>query len=190
MIGMSTLRRRVSRWEWPAALMVIVFVLGLFFDPPYRFAPEDNLTYKDFVDLHFKAAKFLEQHEQNSTILTAWPAADELTRPYLGYVNQTFPLVQLQDFTVEEMIKARQMRSKYQVAYLFSTKIDVPPLIHSERWEKLNRRFFGSHLDVSPELAAEFLHGKIVFLARSKAEWVAILEMDQPSSVASVMQEF
>jgi hypothetical protein len=186
MIGMSTLRRRISRWEWPAALMVIVFVLGLFFDPPYRFAPEDNLTYKDFVELHFKAAKFLEQHEQNSTILTAWPATDELTRPYLGYVAQSFPLVQVQDFTVEEMIKARQMRSKYQVAYLFSTKIDVPPWIHSERWEKLNRRFFGSHVDVSPELAAEFLHAKIVFLARSKAEWVAILEMEQPSSVASV----
>lgn len=185
MIGMSTLRRRISRWEWPAALMVIVFVLGLFFDPPYRFAPEDNLTYKDFVDLHFKAAKFLEQHEQNSTILTAWPATDELTRPYLGYVGKSFPTVQLQDFTVEEMIKARQMRSKYQVAYLFSTKIDVPPWIHSERWEKLNRRFFGSHVDVPPELAAEFLHGKIVFLARSKAEWVAILEMEQPSSLAS-----
>jgi hypothetical protein len=185
MLGVSTLHRRISRWEWPAALMVIVFVLGLFFDPPYRFAPEDNLTYKDFVNLHFEAAKFLEKHEQNATILTAWPATDELTRPYLGYVRRSFPLVQVQDFTVEEMIKARQMRSRYQVAYLFSTKIDVPPLIRSERWEKLNRRFFGSHVDVSPELAADFLHGKIVFLARSKAEWVAILEMDQPSSVAS-----
>jgi hypothetical protein len=43
-------------------------------------------------------------------------------------------------------------------------------------------------VDVSPELAAEFLHGKIVFLARSKAEWVAILEMDQPSSVASTVE--
>jgi Dolichyl-phosphate-mannose-protein mannosyltransferase len=189
MLGMSTLHRRISRWEWPAALMVIVFVLGLFFDPPYRFAPEDNLTYKDFVDLHYKAAKFLEEHEQNSTILTAWPATDELTRPYLGYVKQSFPFVLVQDFTVEEMIKARQMRSKYQAAYLFSTKVDVPPLIHSERWEKLNRRFFGSHVDVSPELAAEFLHGKIVFLARSKAEWVAILEMDQPSSVASAADQ-
>lgn len=185
MLGMSTLHRRIGRWEWPAALMVIVFVLGLFFDPPYRFAPEDNLTYKDFVNLHFEAAKFLEKHEQNATILTAWPATDELTRPYLSYVKQSFAFVQVQDFTVEEMIKARQMRSRYQVAYLFSTKVDVPPLIHSERWEKLNRRFFGSHVDISPELAAEFLHGKIVYLARSKAEWVAILEMDQPSSVAS-----
>jgi len=189
MLGMSTLHRRIGRWEWPAALMVIVFVLGLFFDPPYRFAPEDNLTYKDFVDLHYQAAKFLEAHEQNSTVLTAWPATDELTRPYLGYVKQSFPFVQVQDFTVEEMIKARQMRSKYQVAYLFSTKVDVPPFIHSERWEKLNRRFFGSHVDVSPEIGAEFLHAKIVFLARSKAEWVAILEMDQPSSVASAAEQ-
>lgn len=188
MLGMSTLRRRISRWEWPAALMVIVFVLGLFFDPPYRFAPEDNLTYKDFVDLHYKAAKFLEQHEQNATVLTAWPATDELNRPYLGYVKQPFPFVQVKDFTVEEMIKARQMRSKYQVAYLFSTKVDVPPLIRSELWEKLNRRFFGSHVDVPPQFAEEFLHGRIRFFASSKSEWVAILEMDQPSSVADASQ--
>jgi hypothetical protein len=185
MIGMSTLHRRITRWEWPAAVMVIVFIMALFFDPPYRFAPEDNLTYKNFVELHVKAAKFLEEHEQNSTILTAWPAADELSKPYLGYVRQPFATANLQDFTVEEIVKARQMRSQYQVAYLFSTKNDVPAWIHSVRWEKLNRRFFGSHTDVSPELAAEFLHGKIVFLAREKAEWVAILEMEQPSSVAS-----
>ena len=185
LLGMSTLHRRIARWEWPAALMVIVFALGLFFDPPYRFAPEDNLTYRDFVELHYQASKFLEQHEQDSTILTAWPATDELSRPYLGYVRQPFSLVQVQDFTVEEMIKARQKRSQYQVAYLFSTKNDVPPLIRSETWEKLNRRFFGSHLDVSPEMAAEFLHGKIVFLARRKAEWVAVLEIEQ-SSVAAL----
>ena len=185
LIGMSTLHRRILRWEWPAALMVIVFVLGLFFDPPYRIAPEDNLTYKDFVELHERAAKFLEQHEKDSTVLTAWPASDELTRPYLGYVQQPFQTVQVQDFTVEEMVKARQMRSKYQVAYLFSTKYEVSPWIRSDRWEQLNRRYFGSHRDVSPDLAAEFLHGKIVFLARSKAEWVAVLEMEQPSRVAS-----
>jgi hypothetical protein len=81
------------------------------------------------------------------------------------------------------------MRSQYQVAYLFSSKYEVLPWIRSDRWEQLNRRYFGSHRDVSPELAAEFLHGKIVFLARSKAEWVAILEMDQPSSVAAVVED-
>ncbi|MGC2694525.1 MAG: glycosyltransferase family 39 protein [Candidatus Angelobacter sp.] len=184
MIGMSTLHRRIARWEWPAALMVMVFVLGLFFDPPYRFAPEDNLTYKNFVDLHYRAAQFLQQHEQNNTVLSAWPATDELTRPYLGYVRKPFQVLPIRDFTVEELVKARQMRSQYQVAYLFSTKYEAAPLLRSSTWEKLTRRFFDDHRDVSPELAAEFLHGNIVFLVRSKAEWVAILEMEQPSSVA------
>jgi 4-amino-4-deoxy-L-arabinose transferase-like glycosyltransferase len=184
LIGMSTLYRRIARWEWPAALMIIVFVLGLFFDPPYRFAPEDNLRYKDFVELHYRAAQFLQQHEQNNIVLSAWPATDELTRPYLGYVRQPFHMLQVRDFTVEELFKARQMRSQYQVAYLFSTKYEAAPLFHSNLWEKLNRRFFDYHRDVPPELAAEFLHGRIVFLARKRAEWVAILEMEQPSSVA------
>ena len=189
LIGMSTLYRRIDRWEWPAALMVIFFVLGLFFDPPYRIAPEDNLSYKDFVELHYRAAQFLQQHEQNNTILSAWPVTDELTRPYLGYVRQPFQVVSVGDFDVEELFKAQQMRSQYQVAYLFSTKYESAPWIRSSLWEKLNRRFFGYHRDVSPELAAEFLHGKIVFLARSKGEWVAILEMEQPTRVARVRRQ-
>jgi hypothetical protein len=184
LIGMSTLHRRIARWEWPAALMVIVFVLALFFDPPYRFAPEDNLRYKDFVELHYRAAQFLSQHQRNNVVLSAWPATDELTKPYLGYVQQPFQTLKLSDFTVEELFKARQMRRQYQVAYLFSTKYEAAPLFRSARWEKFNRRFFDFHSDVPPELAAEFLHGKIVFLARSHAEWVAILEMEQAGSVA------
>jgi 4-amino-4-deoxy-L-arabinose transferase-like glycosyltransferase len=184
LIGMSTLHRRIARWEWPAALMVMVFVLALFFDPPYRFAPEDNLRYKDFVELHYQAAQFLSQHERNNVVLSAWPATDELTKPYLGYVQQPFQTLKLRDFTVEELFKARQMRRQYQVVYLFSTKYEAAPLFRSALWEKFNRRFFDFHADVPPDLAAEFLHGKIVFLARSHAEWVAIIEMEQAGSVA------
>jgi 4-amino-4-deoxy-L-arabinose transferase-like glycosyltransferase len=186
LIGMSTLHRRIARWEWPAALMVIFFVLGLFFDPPYRIAPEDNLRYRDFVLLHYRAAQFLQQNEQKSIVLSAWPATDELTKPYLGYVRQPLPVIAIQNFSVEQIVKARQMRSQYQVAYLFSTKYEVEPPFRSDTWEKLNRRFFDYHLDVQPDIAAEFLYGRIVFLARSKAEWVAIMEMEPPSSVAAI----
>jgi hypothetical protein len=185
MIGMSTLHRRISRWEWPAAAMIIFFVLALFFDPPYRIAPEDNLTYKDFVELHVRAAHFLEQHEQNSTVLAAWPATDELTKPYLGYVRQPFQVFPVRDFTIEALLRARPMRSQYQVAYLFSTKYETSTWFHSEFWEKLNQRFFDYHRDVSPEAAAELLGGRVVFLGRSKGEWVEIVEIEQPSSVAS-----
>lgn len=179
-IAMSTLRRRIMRWEWPAAMVVICFVLALFFDPPYRFAPEDNLTYKDFVELHVRAAHFLLQHEQGKTILTAWPASDELRRTYNGYVTKPLPLVEVENFSVEEVFKARVMRPQYQVAYVFSTKYDQPTWLDYKWRDTLAQRYFDYHKDLQPELIANILGGKIVFLGRKKAEWVAIIEMDQP----------
>lgn len=194
-LGMSTLRRRVQRWEWPAAIMIICFVMALLFDPPYRFAPEDNLRYKDYVNLHVSAARFLADHEKDATVLTAWPATDELTKPYLGYAARPHQVVAVRDFTAEEVLKARQMRANfqqtsfqqtsYQVAYLFSTKYEAAPWFRSEAWERLNRKFFDYHRDLSPQAAAELLGGKVVFVKTSKAEWVEIIEMEQPSVEAA-----
>jgi hypothetical protein len=177
-IGMSTLRRRIARWQWPAAGVIALFAVALFVDPPYKFAPEDNLTYRDFVELHARASNFLQQHEQGAAILTAWPATDELSRPYLGYVKAPLPTVPVENFTVEEIYKARQMRSRYQVAYLFSTKYNQPTWFLSRWWEGLHRRYFDYHTDVDPATAADILGGKIVYFARKKAEWVAVVEIE------------
>jgi hypothetical protein len=161
----------------------MVFVLALFFDPPYRFAPEDNLTYKDFIELHVAASRFLEEHEHGSSVLTAWPAKDEISKPYLGYVQQPFQVAPINDFTIEELFHARALRGHYQVAYLFSTKYESGVWFHSELWNRLNRRFFDYHQDVTPESAAEILGGRIVFFARRKAEWVAVVEADRSEVV-------
>jgi hypothetical protein len=184
-IGMSTLHRRIGRWEWPAAAIVICFVLALFFNPPYRFAPEDNLTYREFVRLHAGAAKWLIEHEGDAVILTAWPAQDELTKPYLGYVARPLEVTTIRNFTVEEILRAQQRRSQYQVVYMFSTKTAAGwfrPLF----WQRLNRRFFDDHEDMAPQTAAELLGAKIVYFARGNAEWVAVLEVEQPSRRASL----
>jgi hypothetical protein len=184
-IGMSTLRRRIGRWDWPAALVVIAFVVALFFDPPYKIAPEDNLTYKDFVELHVRASHFLEQHEQGKTVLTAWPVSDELTQTYLGYVDKPLPVFAVENFTVEEVFKARAMRTRYQVAFIFSTKYDQPTWFGT-RLDGLTRRYFDYHSDLPPELIANLLGGKIVLLERRKAEWVAVLEIEEPGTSAAI----
>jgi Dolichyl-phosphate-mannose-protein mannosyltransferase len=184
-VGMSTLRRRIVRWEWPAAVVVIFFVMALFFDPPYKFAPEDNLTYKDFVELHVMGSRFLEQHERDKTVLTAWPATDELTRTYLGYTKQPFHIFPVQNFTVEEIFKVRAARNRYGAAYLFSTKYDQPTWFQSELWQQLNSRYFDYHRDLQPEVIAALLGGRIVFLARRKAEWVAVVEIEEPGTRAA-----
>lgn len=183
-LGMSTLHRRVASWEWPAAVMVVFFVFGLFVNPPYRIAPEDNLTYRDFIQLHANAAHFLEQHERDQVVLTAWPVTDELTKPYLGYVKQPFSVVQIRDFTLEATLQARALKPKYQVAYLFSTKYEGSGWFHSDFWDRLNERYFDYHRDLSPESAAQLLGGKVVYLEKNKAEWVEIIEMEQPGRFA------
>jgi len=180
-LAVSTLRRRILSWQWPTAILVIFFVLALFFDPPYRFAPEDNLTYRDYVVLHQHAAEFLQQHERDATILTAWPATDELSKPYLGYVQTPLTTIPVRDFTLEEMLRTKSMKKKFQVVYLFSTKYEAATWLQSERWEALNRKFFDYHRDLSPNAAAEMLGGKVVYVAHEKAEWVEIIEMEQPA---------
>jgi hypothetical protein len=77
------------------------------------------------------------------------------------------------------------MRSRYQVAYLFSTKYESATWFHSAFWDRLNERYFDYHRDLSPEASAQVLGGKLVFLARKKAEWVEIIEMDQNASAFS-----
>ena len=88
LICVSTLRRRVRRWTWWIAFTCAAFVLQLFIPPPYRIAPEDTLLYRDYVILHKLAADELSVRYPHARVLTAWPASDELTRPFLGYVKQ------------------------------------------------------------------------------------------------------
>jgi hypothetical protein len=51
----------------------------------------------------------------------------------------------------------------------------------------MHRRYFDYHTDMEPEAAAEILGGKIVYLARKKAEWVAVVEVEssQQSALSS-----
>ncbi len=45
LVCVSTLWRRVRLWRGVAAIVALIFVAGWFTNPPYGFAPEDNLAY-------------------------------------------------------------------------------------------------------------------------------------------------
>ena len=46
LVCVSTLWRRVRLWRGVAAIVALMFVAGWFINPPYGFAPEDNLAYR------------------------------------------------------------------------------------------------------------------------------------------------
>lgn len=173
-ICVSTIRRRVRAWPLVISLVCAAFIGGLFFNPPYVFAPEDNLAYSDYVRLHQHAAAFLQQQEASSTVLTAWPASDELSRPWLGYVNAPISVIAIEDFTEAELLSARNR--SFDVALVFSTKYEPPrKLPMPEFWQRAQERFFDYHHDASPQLAAEILRGEIVFQERRGGQWAAVI---------------
>ena len=56
--------RHLRQWWLLAALSAVGFLAGIWINPPYAFAPEDNLTYRDFVVLHQRAVHFIDQRRR------------------------------------------------------------------------------------------------------------------------------
>jgi len=180
-ICVSTLRRRVRYWRAVVGIIVLAFVAALFVNPPYGLSLEDNLAYRDYVHLHQNAEKFLEERYPRARVLTAWPASDELTRPYLGYVAHPMRALRIEDFTVEQLMSAAEFRSQFDVALVFSTKYE-PPDSWFERcrlWQRWKTEFFGYHRDLPPAAAAQLLGGTLVYSDRRDGQWVGLIEMQQ-----------
>ena len=181
-LAVSTLRRRLRYWPAIVGGIALTFVLGWFLNPPYGFSPEDNLAYRDYLRMHEDAERFLEARYPMAHVLTAWPASDELTRPWLGYTSRPMQVVRVEDFSLEQIVSAADFRSHFEVALVFSTKYEPPhPLLARWRsWIEMKRRFFGFHVDLPPAAAAQILGGHIVFSQERRGQWVAVIEMEQP----------
>lgn len=180
----STMRRRVPYWWALVGLSATAFLLGLWINPPYKIAPEDNLNYADVIRLHQQAIHQIVTNDPGSTVLTAWPATDELTKPELGYVRKPVPVVRMDDFSLASIQKAAASRSNATVCFAFSTKYDPPNQWMSlgGRNESFDIRFFGFHKDFEPQEIAHWLDGSIVWWVERNNEWAAVLHLNRPQT--------
>jgi len=181
LIGVSTLRRRLQEWTWITGIVAAGFVLALFAYPLGFSAPEDNLGYRNYVVLHKEAASRLQAHYAHARVLTAWPASDELTKPFLGYVRQPLQIVRVEDFSYPNLQLATAAAGEFDVALLFSTKPE-PGASLLDRWgwwERVSSRYFGFHRDLPPSAAARMLGGQIVWQERKGNEWIAIVSFER-----------
>jgi len=184
-LAVSTIWRRMRQWPLITAGIAAVFVLAWYWNPPYGFSPEDNLAYRDYVVLHQDGERFLEARYPMAHALTAWPASDELARPWLGYTTRPIQVVRIEDFSIEQVLSAADFRSHFDVALIFSTKYD-PGLFPFDRWPvwiRLKQRFFGFHQDLPPSTAARILGGRVVFLEERKGQWIAVIEIEHSNVV-------
>jgi 4-amino-4-deoxy-L-arabinose transferase-like glycosyltransferase len=181
LVAVTAFYRRVPYWHGIALFSAAAFLVGLFVNPPYGFAPEDNLAYAHVVRMHLAGIAQLERRYPGATVLSAWPMTDELTRPELGYVKHPWDVAPIDDFTPAQIGIAAQEPEKYSAALVFSTKYDPPsPLLSlGAKSEALDERFFGQHRDMPPELIAAALHGTMVWKRKDDGMWIALIRFDR-----------
>ncbi|MGA2359165.1 MAG: glycosyltransferase [Terriglobales bacterium] len=177
----STLWRRARYWKLIVGAVAIAFVAGLFSNPPYGFSLEDNLAYRDYVVLHAEASRFLAMRYSGERVLTAWPASDELTRPWLGYINQPFRVARIEDFSVSQIDVAAGVRDRFDVALVFSTKYQPPHVLFEnwDAWQRIKEKFFGYHRDLSPEDIAKCIGGTIAYRKDWNGQWIAVIAVER-----------
>jgi len=175
LVAVSTFNRRVRYWQLLAAFSAAAFLVALFLNPPYGFAPEDNLSYARVIRLHQQAIHQLLARYPGSTVLTAWPVTDELTRPELGYVKAPVDVERLEDFTAPQIARAAGNASAYSSALVFSTKQEPATLPFHLNSPAIEEQYFGLHHDLSPTQIAQQLGGEIVWQKSDDLQWAAVL---------------
>jgi 4-amino-4-deoxy-L-arabinose transferase-like glycosyltransferase len=190
LVCVNAWRQRIpTRWGLIATFSAAAFLSAIWTNPPYAFAPEDNLTYSDMIVLHQQAVRFIDLKYPQATVLTAWPATSELSRPELGYTNHPIKTTSLQNFSIAEIEKAAADPGTYDTALIFSTKWEQPAnrIDLGQRNQSSDMKYFDFHHDVSPAEAAALLHGQIVWQAHRKGEWAAVLHF--PRIVEAALEQ-
>jgi hypothetical protein len=179
----STLWRRARYWKLIVGAVAIAFVTGLFSNPPYGFTLEDNLAYRDYIVLHSEASRVLAMRYPGERVLTAWPASDEISRPWLGYANASppFRVVRIEDFSISQIAVAARARDRFDVALVFSTKYQSPhPLLDNwEAWQRIKEKYFGYHRDMLPGEIAQRLGGTITYHKEQNGQWIAVIAVER-----------
>jgi hypothetical protein len=185
-LAVSTFQRRVPYWHWLARLSAAAFVAGIFVNPPYGFAPEDNLAYAHVIRLHEAGITQLKARYPGATVLSAWPVTDALGKPELGWVRQPWDVYAIDDFSSAQIDKAADEPGRYSAALVFSTKYDPPPLISLGR--RFDEKYFGLHHDLPPEAIAQRLHGQLVWKGQDQGMWIGLIRFNRQFEARAPVQ--
>jgi 4-amino-4-deoxy-L-arabinose transferase-like glycosyltransferase len=192
LMAVTTFYRRAPSWHGMALITAVAFAIGLFINPPYGFAPEDNLAYAHVVRLHEAGIAQLNKSFPGSTVLSAWPMTDALTRPELGYLKQPYDVYRLEDFTAAQIARAAQEPEKYSTALVFSTKYEAssPLFTLGSKSEAMDERYFGLHHDLQPETIARELGGTLVWKKEDQGQWIALIRFNRQFEAALRMPDW
>jgi hypothetical protein len=137
--------RRVSH-----VVMIGLLVAGSFWNPPYPFPFENNLSMVSFIRLQQEAATYLETFAPDQRIASAWPFTDAISHPEFGYVQKPLKDVPVPGFSLTAL--ASTDRSSYDILVVYTRVwpvegnfLDVGPV------RALLRRYFAYEAPATQE---------------------------------------
>jgi hypothetical protein len=182
LLAVTTFYRRVRYWHGLAVLSAAAFVAGLFINPPYGFAPEDNLAYAHVIRLHQGGIAQLEKRCPGATVLSAWPASDELKRPELGYLNQPFSVYR------HRRLLGRADRPRRPGAGAILRRAGLQHQVRSvfaalSRWGRRAKPWTNATsactTTCAPEEIALELHGELLWKQEDQGQWIAVIRFNR-----------
>lgn len=153
-------------------------VVNWFWNPPYPFPYEDNLSYVAFIRLHQQADAFLEQHPPQGPVLTAWPVTGELNDPDLGYVHRPIVVYPVDDFTAYALQPVEASPPRVGAALLYSREYRPASNIADwfPVWERWTDHYFGHEPPQADSVLLRRLGLHRVYYRRLLGQWVEIAE--------------
>jgi 4-amino-4-deoxy-L-arabinose transferase-like glycosyltransferase len=181
LLAVTAISRRVKHWQALAALSAAAFAVGLFVNPLYGFAPEDNLAYAHLIRLQQAGIAELNARHPGAAVLSAWPLTDAMTRPELGYLTEPYEVYALEDFSAAQIARAADEPGRYSVALVFSTKYDPqsPLFTLGAKSKAMDEKYFGLHRDLSPEAIARQLGGTLEWEKVDQGQWIALIRFNR-----------
>jgi 4-amino-4-deoxy-L-arabinose transferase-like glycosyltransferase len=155
------------------AVVAAGLLAGLFVNPPFPFPFENNLAMVDFVELHRRAAQYLEMQYSSQVIYTAWPLTQALRDPQFGYVDTKLSAAETSDLRLSSLKAIDPKRVDVLVLYSRTWEPDWGVL----RWPLVARflaRFYEYERQMNPEEVSE--HFGLISIQRwaQNGQWIEV----------------
>jgi 4-amino-4-deoxy-L-arabinose transferase-like glycosyltransferase len=173
--SVAAIRSRVKWWPAVAGLTAIAFVAGLFpYTNRFLFRRDDNLAYLDYVALHQTTFEFIAK-DHKSKVMSVWPGSRELSETWLGYTKQPLEVLEIDSFTPQELITAKQSQPEYILMFPRRVCNVENPLMRAHWWHS---DFFRGLREITPDEVAGLMHARVIYQAQRHCDWVAVLKVE------------
>ncbi len=177
--------RRWAYWWLLVPVTLVAFGIGLVTPPPYHYAYDENLVYRDFIEVHRRAAAVLSA--ERLPVITTWPATDELSKPYLGYVRTGLAVAAVPDLSLDSIRRAADQCRGCAILF-FPTQYEPSESIlrpgavlrRFRFWTEAQQRFETRPAKLSPEAVAAAIGAEITWRWRAGPVYASVLRV--PSS--------